>query len=113
MKELKICRRCKNKFTVVISFEDYGGFAYEGLFPVIYKYYRFDSEEELLNELNKEDMIFVEEVENIYYGGEDVTDKYLITTWNLPISFGNATTTKLLEKWRDGCTSLTQNKRLI
>jgi hypothetical protein len=36
MKELKICRRCKNKFTVVIGFEDYGGFAYDGLFPVIY-----------------------------------------------------------------------------
>jgi hypothetical protein len=71
-------------------------------------YYRFDSEEELLNELNKEDMILVEDVETIYYGEEDVTDKYLITEWNLPISFGEVTTIKLREKWRDGCTSLTQ-----
>jgi hypothetical protein len=77
MKELKICRSYKDKFTVAVAFPDYGAFAYDGLFPTKHKYYRIDTEEELTRELSKEEVLFADEVEAIYYIGEDVTEKYL------------------------------------
>ena len=92
MKELKVCRNYKDKFTVAISFPDYGAFAYDGLFPDIHEYYKIDTEEELLNELNKEESLFAEEVDYIYYAGEDVTEKYL--HWVDGIGY------QLLDCWR-------------
>jgi len=77
MKELKLCRSYKDKFTVIVAFEDYGAFPYDGIFPSKYKSYRIDTEEELIRELSKEETLFVDEVEAIYYAGEDVTEKYL------------------------------------
>lgn len=78
MKELKVCRRYKDKFTVVICFEDYNAFPHDGTFPDIYQYYRVDTEAELIRELNKEEELLAECIETIYYNGEDVTDKYLV-----------------------------------
>ena len=77
MRELEICRRATNKFTVVLRMDDYDAFPYDGLFPTIYQYYRIDSEEELIKELNKELEILAEAIETIYFGTLDVTEKYL------------------------------------
>lgn len=77
MRELKIGRRQANKFTVTVSFNDYNAFPYDGTFPIIYSHYRIDTEEELIAELNKEEMLFAQEVDTIYFGTEDVTEKYL------------------------------------
>jgi hypothetical protein len=92
MKELKICRNYKDKFTVVMSFEDYNAFPYDGLFPTDYQYYRVDTEAELINELNKEDELLAEAVESIYYDDKDVTEKYLY--WVDAIGY------QLLDCWR-------------
>ena len=94
MKELKICRTYKDKFTVVISMEDYDAFPYDGLFPTVYQYYKVDTEEELIRELNKEEELLDECIEAIYYNGEDVTDKYLAFSTELGCN-------KLLDCWRD------------
>lgn len=77
MRELRIGRRQDNKFTVTVSFEDYNAIPYYGTFPDIRCHYRIDTEEELIAELNKEEMLFAQEVETIYFGTEDVTEKYL------------------------------------
>lgn len=77
MEELKLHRNYKDKFTVTTAFEDYGAFAYEGVFPTIRMYFRVDTEEELLTELKKEDGLIASEVASIFYAGENVTKKYL------------------------------------
>lgn len=89
--ELKNNRRQEGKFTVIVVYEDYGGFAEDGLFPDVYEYYRVDTEEELVDELNKEDELFPCMIETIYYGFEDVTDKYL--------EFVNGEGNELLDRW--------------
>ena len=90
MKQLKICRRYEGKFTVAVSFPDYGAFAYEGLFPDVHCYYIFDTEAEMLEAFKKAEEVFVEEVDAIYYGKEETTEKYLE-----PADVGY----KLLECW--------------
>lgn len=77
MKQLEICRRQKEKFTVVMVFTDYDAFPYDGTFPDVYYYYRLDSEAELIEELNKEDELLDEAIETIYFGTDNVTEKYL------------------------------------
>ena len=94
MKELKLHRNYKDKFTVTMSFDDYDAFPHEGFFPTVYQYFKVDSEEELISELLKEDDLLDECIESIYYNHEDVTDRYLDT---IPYrSRGN----KLLECWK-------------
>jgi hypothetical protein len=92
MTELKICRNYTDKFTVVLSFEDYNAFPYDGLFPTVYQYYRVNTEEELISEFNKEEELLDEAVEAIYYNGEEVTEKYLQRTPGVGY--------KLLDCWR-------------
>lgn len=77
MKRLKIKRGYKDKFTVVLSYPDFGSFPYDGTWPTVYEYYRVDSEAELIDELNKEDNFLVELIEGIYYAGNDVSNNYL------------------------------------
>ncbi len=76
-KTLKICRRYEGKFTVAVTFEDYSAFPYDGLFPDIHRYYIFDTEAEMIDEFKKADWVFTDEVDAIYYGKKEVTDKYL------------------------------------
>ena len=79
MKELKVCRRQEGKYTVALSFPDYGAFAYDGTFPYIKYALRFDSEDELLSALNDDscEVLCISDIDCIYYGKEDVTEKYL------------------------------------
>lgn len=98
MKELKVCRRQEGKFTVAASYPDYGAFAHDGLFPDIKYTLRIDTEEELIRELNRElhddayTELFASDIDYIYYGNEDVTEKYL--------EFINGEGYRLLECWR-------------
>ena len=46
-------------------------------FPIIYEYYRVDSETELIEELSKEVNFLVEDIEGIYYDGSNVSSNYL------------------------------------
>ena len=77
MKDLKICRRKENVFTIIEVVPNYNVFPHDGIFPYDYRYYRIDTEDELLSVLNKEEL-FVEDIETIYYGTIDVTSKYII-----------------------------------
>jgi hypothetical protein len=77
MKELKICRREKDRFTVVVTTPNYEAIPHYGVFPDVHYYYRVDTEDELLALLNEEEELFSDEIEIIYYGNVDVTDKYI------------------------------------
>ena len=77
MRALKICRRHKECFTVVAFMFDFSSFPYDGTFPREYRYYRIDTEEELVTLLLKEEDLLAEEIETIYFGDTDITEKYL------------------------------------
>ena len=77
MKELKICRREKDRFTVVVTEPDFSAFPHYGFFPDIYHYYRVDSEYELIALMNRGEELHPDGIETIYYGNLDVTDKYI------------------------------------
>ena len=77
MKELKIHRCKENAFTVKMVFIDYGAFPFDGTFPDKVHYYRVDTVDELLLQLNKEEVLFAPDIMSIYYGNLDVTSRYL------------------------------------
>jgi hypothetical protein len=77
MKRLKIKRGYKDKFTVVLSYPNLGSFPHDGAFPTTHEYYRVDSEAELIEALSKEATFLVEDIEGIYYAGNDVSNNYL------------------------------------
>ena len=98
MRQLKICRCQNNKFTIVMVLTNYEAFPYDGTFPDEYYYYRVDSEAELIEELNKEEELLDEAIETIYFGNEDVTEKYLKLT---PSEYSSSSKYyKLLACWR-------------
>ena len=90
-KMLKICRLSEGKFTVAVTFEDYSAFPYDGTFPDVHRYYVFGTEAEMIDEIKKADWIFEDEIDAVYYGKKDVTEKYLE-----PAEVGY----KLLECWK-------------
>lgn len=92
MKELRIHRNYKDKFTVTLAMPNFSAFPYDGIFCDDYQYYRVDTEEELINELNKEDTLLDESIETIYFNGKEVTEKYL--------RFVQGTGYKLLARWK-------------
>ena len=77
MKELKVHRCKENAFTVKVTSIDYGAFPFEGTFPDEVHYYRVDTEDELILQLNKEGVLYAPDVVSIYYGKLDVTNRYL------------------------------------
>ena len=93
MQALKICRCHKEYFTVVAFMLDFSSFPYDGIFPHEYRYYRINTEEELVTLLLKEEDLLAEEIETIYFGDKDVTEKYL--KFNYEISGY-----QLLDSWK-------------
>ena len=76
MKQLKVCRRQKDRFTIVVTTPNYEATPHYGVLPDVYYYYRVNTEDELIA-LLKADELYSDEIETIYYGDLDVTDKYI------------------------------------
>jgi hypothetical protein len=77
MKKLAVRKIYEDKFTIVVEYPDFSGLPHDGVFPSVYEYYVIDTEEELIQILNSEEVFLVEDIDTIYFAGNSISAKYL------------------------------------